>query len=219
MRPPIRGFPGTMRPARPRSRFGCLGCLPQVFFALALGVVLMLAITAIFAPWGFYLGGQFHIIPYWQGFGTLHAKSGKYVVFIRFEPKPSGSKIYPAPTVGGIAYLCSPRGEKFRMNLGGGMRRGIGKNTDGEKISFYAHYWPIAFGNFTTDHRPGIELRGQWKNPNIEMDDHGSIYRAFNPDGTVFRGGGPEKPYNGEVVPVTLAPGSYSDFEAACKTP
>ena len=68
-----------MRPARPRSRFGCLGCLPQVFLALALGVALMLAITAIFAPWGFYLGGQFHIIPYWQGFGALYAKCGKYL--------------------------------------------------------------------------------------------------------------------------------------------
>jgi hypothetical protein len=31
-------------------------------------------------------------------------------------------------------------GGEFRMNLGGGMRRGIGKNTDREKISLYMYY-------------------------------------------------------------------------------
>jgi hypothetical protein len=76
---------------------------------LALVGVAMLVVTAVFSPWGFYLGGSFHIIPYWQGLGTLEAKSGKYVVFVRFEPKPSGSRIYPGPSVGGVAYLCSPR--------------------------------------------------------------------------------------------------------------
>ncbi|MGH9493957.1 MAG: hypothetical protein ACRD3B_03085 [Candidatus Sulfotelmatobacter sp.] len=178
---------------------------------------MILAITAVFAPWGFYLGGRFHILPYWQGFGTLQAKSGRYVVFVRFEPKPSGTHVYPGPTVGGRAYLCSPRGEEFRMHLGGGMPRGIGTNTNGEKISLYMYTWG-AFGSFTTDHRPSIELRGQWKNPNIVMDDHSSIYRAFNPDGTVDRSHNPNKPYEGEVVHVTLTPGSYSDFEAACKS-
>jgi hypothetical protein len=183
---------------------------------LALVGVAMLVVTAVFSPWGFYLGGSFHIIPYWQGLGTLEAKSGKYVVFVRFEPKPSGSRIYPGPSVGGVAYLCSPRGEQFRMKLGGGMRRGIGRDTDGEKISLYMYTWG-AFGNFTADHRPSIELRGQWKNPDIEMDDHGSIHRAFNPDGTVDHGPSPNKPYEGEIVPVRLTPGSYSDFEVACK--
>ncbi len=97
------------------------------------------------------------------------------------------------------------------------MRRGIGLNTDGEKISLYMYYWPAFFGNLTGDHRPYIDLRGQWHNPNIQMDDNGSIYRAFEPDGTVYRRHDKNRPYQGEVVPVTLTPGSYSDFEAACK--
>lgn len=105
------------------------------------------------------------------------------------------------------------------MNLGGGMRRGLGLNTDGEKISLGMYYRPLVFWNFTTDHRPGIELRGQWHNPNLVMDDHSSIQRAFNSDGSVYHGGQPERPYMGEIVPVTLVPGSYSDFEAACKAP
>ncbi|HLV89352.1 MAG TPA: hypothetical protein VKV39_20370 [Candidatus Sulfotelmatobacter sp.] len=211
--------PGSSLPRRPRSRWGCLGCLPRVILILAGGVVLLLLITAVFAPWGFFLGGKFHVIPYWQGWGTAQTKSGKYVVYVRFEPRPSGSSVYPAPSVRGLAYVCSPRGETFRMHLGGGMRRGIGTNTNGEKISLYAYYYPAFFGNFRADRKPGIEIRGQWQNPNIVGDDHGSLFRAFLPDGTVDRGQGPVRhvPYPGEITPITLIPGSYSDFEAACK--
>ena len=206
-----------LRPLTPTPRAGCLGCLPRLLLILALGCVLILAITAAFAPWGFYLGGRFHWIPYWQGWGTLHAKSGNYVVFVRFEPKPGGRSILPSSHLGGTAYLCSPRKEIFRMTLGGGMRRGLGLYTDGEKISLYMFYRPAFFGNFTGDRRPSVELRGQWHNPNIVMDDHSSLYRAFEPDGTVYRRHDQSRPYLGEVVPVTLTPGSYSDFEAACK--
>jgi len=200
-----------------RPRVGCLGCLPRLVLLLAFGCLLVLAITAVFAPWGFYLGGKFHIIPYWQGWGTLAAKGGKYIVFVRFEPTPNGSKVMPHPSVKGTGYLCTPRGEIFRMHLGGGMRRGIGTNTDGEKIDLYMDYWPIFSGGFMTHHRPSLELRGKWQNPNIVMDDHGSIFRAFNSDGTVDPGHS-NKPYPGDITPVTLVPGSYSDFERECKT-
>lgn len=206
-----------MAHGRRHPLLGCLGCLPRLVLLLIVGIVLVELIIAVFAPWGFFMGGKFHILAYWQGWGTLHAKSGRYVVFVRFEPRSSGSRVYPHPGVGGNAYLCSPRGEIFRMNLGGGMRRGIGMNTNGEKISFYMNYRPVFYGILVTDNRPSIELQGQWQNPNIVMDDHGSIQRAFNADGTVYHGGGPERPYKGEIVPVTLTPGSYSDFEAACK--
>lgn len=205
-----------MAHGRRHPLLGCLGCLPRLALILLFGVVLVGLITAVFAPWGFYMGGKFNIFAYWQGWGTLHAKSGNYVVFVRFEPRSSGSKLYPHPSVSGSGYLCSPRREIFRMNLGGGLRRGIGTNTNGENLSLYMYYWPF-YGTFVADHRPSIELRGHWQNPNLVMDDHSSIQRAFNTDGSVYRGGGPERPYVGEVVPVTLTPGSYSDFEAACK--
>lgn len=206
------------RPDRPKSRLGCLGCLPRLLLTLILGLVLVGLITAVFAPWGYFLGGKFNLFAYWQGWGTLNTKTVKYEIFVRFYPRPSGSKIYPHPSVGGIGYLCSPGGQIFRMKLGGGMRRGIKTNTDGEKIDLYMDYWPAFFGSFATDHRPAIELRGQWRNPNILMDDHGSISRAFAPDGSVYqRGQAAHIPYPGDIVPVTLVPGSYSDFETACK--
>ena len=192
--------------------------MPRLILVVLLGSVLVLAITAVFAPWGFFMGGKFNLFAYWQGWGALQGKNGKYVVFVRFYPRPSGSRLYPHPSVRGVGYLCSSRGEIFRMNLGGGMRRGIGTNTDGEKIDLYMDYWPAFFGNMGTEHRPAIELRGQWKNPGIVMDDHGSISRAFAPDGTVYQKDQTAHiPYPGEIVPATLVPGSYSDFEHACK--
>lgn len=197
---------------------GCLGCIPQTLLVFALSGVVMLAIVAVFAPWGFYLGGRFHILPYWQGWGTLHAKSGNYVVFVRIEPSNHTSHILPASSLQGSAYLCSPRGERFPMTLGGGMRRGLDLNTDGEKISLYMYYRAPLFGSLSANHRPSIELRGVWHNPSMVMDDQSSIQRAFNSDGTVYQGGGAQRPYLGEVVPVTIVPGSYSDFEAACKS-
>jgi hypothetical protein len=203
--------------SRPRKRSGCLGCLPRFLLLIALGCVAFILITAVFAPWGFYLGGGFHILPYWQGWGTLQTTSGKYAIFVRFQPRPSGSRIMPGPSVGGAAYLCTPRGERFYMKLGGGMRRGIGLSTDGEKISLYMSSRSSFWANLNSDYRPRIELRGQWHNPNIVMDDHGSISRAFEPDGTVSSGHDAHRPYPGPIVPVTLVPGPYSDFEAACK--
>ena len=207
-------FPIPPRRPRAKSRFGCV---TQVVLALALGAVVSLAGTAIFAPWGFYLGGTFHILPDWHGWGTLHAKSGNYLLYVRFQPRPSGSRIYPGPSIGGQGYLCTPRGEILYMHLGGGMRRGIGLNTDGENISMYMNNYSSFFANLNADHRPSIELRGQWHNPDIVMNDHGSIARAFNADGTVYKSHDQSRPYLGEIVPVTLAQGPYSDFEAACK--
>lgn len=181
-----------------------------------LSCVIMLAVTGIYAPWGFLLGGKFHIIPYWQGWGELHAKSGKYVVFVRFEPSPRGSRMFAASNLTGIAYLCSPRHERFRMHLGGGMRVNPNLTKDGEAIRIYMHNWPPLLALFTGDHRPSIEFRGHWKNPGIVMDDHGSISNAFDTDGSVYREHSSSRPHSTEVVPVTLNPGSYSAFEAAC---
>ena len=96
------------------------------------------------------------------------------------------------------------------------MRKHPNLSTDGEKIHLYMHNWPWN-GGFITDHRPSLELKGHWLNPNLVMDDDASIQRAFQADGSVYQGHDANHPYNGEVVPVTFYPGTYSDFEAACK--
>lgn len=200
-----------------KRRTGCLGCLWQVGATLVVVGIVMLAATAVFSPWAFYLGGSFHVLPWWQGWGKAHAKSGDYLLYVRINPSTKGSKMYLETNLGGEAYLCTPRGEKFTLKLGGGMRRHLNVSTDGEAIGLYMYYTPWNY-SFTNDDRPRLELHGHWRNPNLVMDDKGSIAKAFQLDGTVYHGRGLPPAYAPEIVPITFTPGSYSDFSAACKT-
>ena len=201
---------------RRRAGFGCLGCLWQLALLFIVGCIFAVAIIGIFAPWGFYLGGKFHILPYWQGWGEMHAKSGRYVLYVRFEPSPNKSRILPGSDVNGVAYLCTPRGERFYMHLGGGMPRNPDLRKDGVPIGLYMNNWSSWSSGFTSDHRPSINFHGHWQNPNMVMDDQGSISNAFNDDGTVYRVHVSNRPYSTQIVPLTLIPGSYSDFKRAC---
>jgi len=206
----------VFRDAARKRRTGCLGCLWQVGVTLAVAGVLLTALTGVFYPWAFYLGGKFHIVPMWYGWGTAHAKSGDYVVWVQFEPTPRGSKMYLSSNLTGQATVCTPRGERLAMHLGGSMRKHLSLSTDGEPISLYMNYWPLGYGSFISDRRPSIEFRGNWRNPNLVMDDHGSIGRAFNADGTVYRAHDQNHPYMQDVVPITFVSGSHSDFNTAC---
>jgi hypothetical protein len=199
-----------------KARGGCFGCLWQVGLVLLLGAVLITALTGLFYPWAFYLGGKFHIVPLWQGWGKAHAKSGDYLVWVQFEPTPRGSKMYLESNLTGLAYVCTPRGERLPMHLGGGMRKHLNLSTDGEYIRLYMDYRPLLYGQFIGDRRPYLEFRGNWRNPNLAMDDHGSIGRAFQPDGTVYRGHDTNRPYMPEVVPITFVHGSRSEFDKSC---
>jgi hypothetical protein len=199
---------------------GCLGCLGRLILSLFLGIILVFAMHVVLTPWAFFLGGKFHVIPYWQGWGRMHSKtSGDYVLFVRFEPSfRRGGTMRPGSPLTGVGYLCSPRGEHFRLNLGGRMKLHLNRSTDGEAINLYMDYWPALYGQFITEHRPSLGLRGHWQNPNLVMDDHGSLSNAFLPDGSVYLGHDRNRPYSTEIVPITLKPGSYSDFTAACKS-
>ncbi|HSP05867.1 MAG TPA: hypothetical protein VLR94_01760 [Acidobacteriota bacterium] len=195
---------------RAKPRLGCLGNLTRLILVVAgVGVLLLLA-TAVFAPWGFFLGGKFHLLPYWQGWGRLHSRiSGDYVVYVRLQPG-TGSRLSTA--LDGEGYICTPRGERIRLTLSGGMRRHLNLSTDREAITLSMHHRPT----FSGETRPRIELRGRWQNPNLVMNDDGSISRSFEPDGSVYLGHDPSRPYRLEVVSITLTEGSYSQFESAC---
>jgi hypothetical protein len=210
--------PGNPLPrlAARKARTGCFGCLWQCAVVLVLGAILILAATGVFYPWAFYLGGKFHIVPGWQGWGRAHTQNGDYLLWLRFQPTPRGSKMYLDTNITGDAYVCTPRGENIRLKLGGGMRKHLNLSTDGEPISFYMYYRPWN-GPFIAERRPRLELRGNWRNPNLVMDDKGSITRAFQADGTVYRGHAANHPYSTNPVPITFVQGPYSDFEKACE--
>jgi hypothetical protein len=191
---------------------GCLGCLGKTAVMLLLAVVLLLLIDAVFAPWGFFLGGKFHVIPYWQGWGRLHSKiSGDYLLFVEFEPSPHGRY---GTYVTGRGYICTPRGEQLPLSIGGGMRRHLSLSTDGEAIHLWMHYRPW-YATFYGDNRPLLRFDGKWRNPNLALNDDGVISYAFLPDGSVYRGNNPNRPYP-EKIDFTLWPGSYADFKSTC---
>ena len=113
-----------------KPRFGLVGCLGQLLLILLLFAIGYVALLGVFAPWAFYLGGKFHIAPYWQGWGRAHAKSGDYLMFVRIEPTSKGSKMYLETNLGSTAYVCTPRGDNIRLKMGGGMRKHLNLSTD-----------------------------------------------------------------------------------------
>jgi len=197
-------------------RKGCLGCIGQVTLLLIGSAILLTLMTGVFYPWSFYLGGKFHIFPMWQGWGRLHSKAGDYLVWVQFEPTPRGSRMYLESNLTGRAYVCTPRGERLPMHLGGGMPKHLPLHTDGQPIHLYMSYWPPGYGGFISDRRPHLEFRGHWQNPTLVMDDQGSIVNAFEPDGTVYHGHSAHRPYSTEGIPITFAEGPRSQFDEAC---
>lgn len=194
-----------------KSGLGCLGCLGKTAVILVFGALLVLGIDAVFAPWSFFLGGKFHVLPYWQGWGRLHSKiSGDYALFVRMDPSKHNRY---GSGVTGTGYICTPRGETFRLSLSGGMRQYLNLSTDGEAIRFTMYYNPLF--SFANDQRPKLDLRGHWRNPNLVMNDNRTISYAFLPDGSVYHGQNPNRPFL-DVVQFVLSPGSYSDFKSAC---
>ena len=192
------------------------GGLKQLFPIVALFVVAVVVLPAIFMPWAFFMGGSFHILPTWQGWGKMHSNTagGDYVIRISIYPKTGRRVGYTH--VRGTAWLCTPRGESFYMNLGGDFQKDLRLNTDGKTASFSMYNNGIK-SKFTADRRPNLELRGQWKNPDLVLDDNGSIARNFASDGSLYPPKSPARPNMAEVLPVMLHEGSNSDFEAACK--
>jgi hypothetical protein len=217
--PIVPPFPNVKR----RSPAGCLaGCLIKVLGvlgALVFGCLVVLAVYVIVAPWGFYLGGQFHPLAYWQGWGTMHGPGGDYAVVVHFFPNPrsrSGLSL-SGPSVSGSGSVCTPDGEKYDLRLSGGFTNRLGfrtTDTNGQPFGFTLNQRLNFLGtNYNT--RLSFSFHGTWQNPNLVVNDRGTLTRAFNPDGTWTPGDRYKRPL-GEPIPLTLHPGSGSEFDAAC---
>jgi hypothetical protein len=169
---------------RPRRR-GCAGCLTQVALSLMFGCAVMYALFVVLAPWNFYFGGHFHLVPGWTGRGWIHSPTagGDYYLWVSFTPTTPGYRKSPLQ---GTAYLCSPRGEKFRLHFGGSMPRSHGTDLRGVPIHLYLYNWPL-LANFVGDRQPSFDLYGTFGDAKLIMDDRGSLARAFRADGTLVQ--------------------------------
>jgi hypothetical protein len=169
-------------------------------------------VTAIVAPWGFFMGGRFHIYPQWTGWGKLHSNiAGDYVLYVTISPSTGGRGGRGGPRVKGNAVLCTPRGERYKLRVGGDFQKNTGTDLQGRTAYIYAHN----YSKLTGHNDPQLEFRGKWNNPDLVLDDQGSINRAFDPGGTLVKNSH-MRPYVQEVVPLTLHEGSRADFDAAC---
>jgi hypothetical protein len=207
----------TIMPNAQRPRPGCLaGIFRSLLIFFVLGGVLVLGIAAVFTPWAFYLGGHFHILPQWQGWGRTHSPAGDYIVFVQMQPARRGSWGMPN-SISGSGAVCTPRGESF-SNLrvsGGFLNRRIGVNTDEEPFTLSLGE-RLNFLGTNQGSRLGFSFYGAWHNPDLVLDDRGSMARAFNPDGTIYVGDPHKRPAAGTPLQLTLHPGSRSDFDSAC---
>jgi hypothetical protein len=201
-----------------RWGLGCLaGCLWRLLAVFLLGAVLVLAIYAVFAPWAFFLGGQFHPLAYWQGWGRLHSSAGgDYALFVRMWPSSGSRSGYPGVT--GTAELCTPRGETYSLRMGGGfLNKHVGLHANGQPMHLYMNRRPW-YANFVqAERRPRLDLYGAWHDPDLVMDDHGTLSAAFLPDGSLYVGPEGHQPARGEAASVTLRGGSHSAFVDACR--
>jgi hypothetical protein len=185
-------MPSSLRAsARLQRRTGCLGCLGRLALILAGGVVagavLLVAIDHVFVPWAFYLGGTRHVLPVWQGIGRMRGPGGDYIVSLWISPaRPD--RTFHLPSVDGQAYLCTPRGDRFLQRATGYFTSKIGADTDGKQMEFELRRRPLLWRVIGGDERPCVDLRGTWRNSNLELDDDGSLSRAFLPDGMLNTG-------------------------------
>jgi hypothetical protein len=186
------------------------GCVVQVLGALGFGVVVLLGVMVIVAPWGFYMGGHFHIIPQWTGWGRMHSNlAGDYALLVTFSPKTG--KGLGLTHVSGNGWLCTPRGERFNLRLAGDFQNPHGTDLQGKTAHLYMNY----YSSFSGSTAPSLDFRGKWNNPDLVLNDGGSLNRAFDPGGALVTNGH-MRPYKQEVVSLTLHEGSNSEFNAAC---
>ena len=178
-----------------------------ILLALACGA-LTLGIDAVFTPWPFFMGGHFHINPKWTGWGRMHSNTaGDYVIYMSISPYFGRGRSLTDIT--GKGAICTQRGDNYPLNVGGSFQSHLGTDLQGKTAVIYAH-------NYSKSHYdPSLEFRGKWNNPDLVLDDHGSIGRAFEPGGTLAKNA-VTRPYGQELVPLTLHEGTRVDFDAAC---
>ena len=207
--------PSLEAPPVPSLSKTARGCLRLMIVGILVALVFGFVLTAISSPWGFFLGGRLHLYPQWQGWGRLHSSTaGDFILFVRIVPG-RGAR-HGGPQVAGNGVLCTPRGEKYNLNVSGEFENHFGLDFQGRKVWLgmsSSSFIDRQLGHYLA---PKLQLFGKWDNPNLVMDDQGSLSHAFEPDGSLYTGNFKNRPNSRETVPVTLREGARSDFDAAC---
>ena len=139
-----------------------------------------------------------------------------YGLFIQFGPNVSidyrtgtGSFVLPCCNLSGKAQVCTTGGTRHRFDLDGGIS-GAWLRTDGSKVSI----------RLTEPGHPKLPrhfvLIGDWRGPNLVLDDQKSMFMNFLPDGNLTPAPSYTSPVPERHARVTLARGNLADFESMC---
>ncbi|SDT44929.1 hypothetical protein [Bradyrhizobium canariense] len=109
----------------------------------------------------------------------------------------------------GDGYLCTPLGERYRLQLRGGTPGRVWSDMDRHAFRLRAYYRPV-FWNFTgqIEQPPRLTFAGRWSGPDLTMTDEGSFDRAFAPDGSLNLHPSGRRVAGG-VVPVTFTESAW----------
>ena len=189
----------------------------QWIFVLLLLILVGAAYAGMYS-WGFFLGGNFHLLPYWTGWGKMHSPTaGDYFLYVEVWPSTHAlERIIPHTFVKGRGYLCTPKGERFYLNLSGEMRPHIYLNTIGEPIELDMWTWrtSMPIGKQT---RPSFSIWGNWSKGEITGEDRQGLSKNFLPDGRLRPQNTSSAPAQIEDVRLTLHEGTRSEWDNACR--
>jgi hypothetical protein len=171
----------------------------------------------LLSPWAFHMGGGSHLIPMWQGVGRMHSNTagGDYAIYLYFWP--DSGRLRGLVYVSGQGLLCTPTGERVNLRMGGNFLHNSGADLNGAGVHFYMYDRGPKRALLGGPAQYRLEFKGKWVNPDLVLNDDGSLARNFDPQGKPWPPGPHSRPYMGEVVPVTVKQGSKADFEAVCK--
>jgi hypothetical protein len=204
-----------------RARTGCLGCVGRLAGILLVGVVcgsaLIIAIEWVFTPWAFYLGGQFHPLGVWQGAARVHAASGDYTLYLWLSPS-RGRRYNNLPYMKGWGYLCTPKGERYALRTTASMPSHPSVDTNGFEMRVDMERRPWYWNFIGYDARPRLSFRGRWQNPDLVLNDGGTLSSAFLPDGTLYTGPTKNQPRGREPAPVVFHLVPWTAFFADCRS-
>jgi hypothetical protein len=189
-----------------------LGCFTGLLFILVVGLVLVVLLFAVIAPWSFHIGGRWTPMSWW-GYGTLHTESGDYPIFIYFYPNPrSTSRLRlngQRPSIGlrGNGWLCSAQGVTQRLDVTGDIYNTY-VNTEGSKMSLRLLDARKYLQLSTPTNRRYADFTGAWQGSQLVMKETYGWEQNFRHDPN----------HRNDRASITFNWSSYFDFKNVCNS-
>ncbi len=157
---PTSGLPQKRTPLRPRHLLYLI--LLVVGFAY-------ISAPELWAPWVYFTGGSFHVVPWWSGAGSFAGPDGTYQLYLYLSPLHTKHLTFYTPLQGN-GHLCTPSGERLVLHVTGDMDKHLPLNTIGRPIdiSSFARSKPGTFSAMEAPGAPYVQLTGVWEPGKIE---------------------------------------------------